>query len=92
MFLAKRRFKIEAMLLTVLRVLATIAGSVAFYALLFMYEDEQRKWQNRIDLLWAKIDDRAKLTGSKTSAFFNQVSIVVPKGPILPVSGAHPSF
>jgi len=42
-----------------------------------MYEDEEGKWQNRIDKLWVAIDDRAKLTGSKTSALFNKVAAVV---------------
>src|SRR5258708_14664775 len=65
------------MLLTVLRVLAAIIGSLAFYVRLFMYEDEEGKWQNRIDKLWVAIDDRAKLTGSKTSALFNKVAAVV---------------
>jgi len=67
----------EPMLLTFFRILAALVGTLAFYVRLFMYEDEQGKWQNRIDNLWLTIDDRAKTTGSKTSAFFNRVSAVV---------------
>ena len=62
------------MLLAVLRILAAIVGSVALYALLFMYEDAQKKWQNRIESLCVRIDDAAKSTGSKTSAFWFQCS------------------
>ncbi len=65
------------MLLTVLQVLAAIVGTLAFYVRLFMYEDEEGKWQNRIVKLWMDIDDRAKLTDSRTSALFNSIAAVV---------------
>jgi hypothetical protein len=65
------------MLLTVLQVLAAIVGTLAFYLRLFMYEDEEGKWQNRIVKLWVDIDDRAKLTGSKTSALVNSIATIV---------------
>src|SRR6266403_3251087 len=65
------------MLVTVLRILAASVGSLALYIRLFMYEDEEGKWQNRIDNLWIGIHDRERTAGSKTSALFNRVSIVV---------------
>lgn len=45
-----------------------------------MYEDEEGRWQNRIDELWVSIDDRAKTAGSKAIAFFNKVAEVVTAG------------
>src|SRR6266849_3677624 len=65
------------MVVTVLRTLAVLIGSLAFYIAFFMYEDEEGKWQNRIEKLWVTINDRAKFTVGKTSALFNKVSIVV---------------
>jgi len=59
-----------AMLVTVLRILAASVGSLALYIRLFMYEDEEGKWQNRIDNLWIDIHDRERTAGSKTSASF----------------------
>ncbi len=65
------------MLVTVLRILAAFVGSLALYIRLFMYEDEEGKWQNRIDNLWIAIHDKERTTGSKTSTFFNRVSVAV---------------
>jgi hypothetical protein len=65
------------MIIIALRCLAFSVGAVAFYAAIFMYEDQEGRWQNRIEKLWIAIDDRARLTGSKTSAFFNSVAAVV---------------
>jgi hypothetical protein len=45
-----------------------------------MYEDEEGRWQNRIEELWVAIDDRARLRGSRTSAFFNKVAGLVTRG------------
>jgi hypothetical protein len=65
------------MIIIVLRCLAFLVGTLALYARFFMYEDEEGRWQNRIEKLWVAIDDRARVTGSKTSAFFNSVAAVV---------------
>jgi len=46
-----------------------------------MYEDEEGKWQNRIEKLWVAINDREKLAGgSQASAFFNKVADVATRG------------
>jgi hypothetical protein len=65
------------MITIALRFLALSIGAVALYAAVFMYEDQEGRWQNRIEKLWVVIHDRARLTGSKTSAFFNSVAAVV---------------
>jgi hypothetical protein len=64
-------------LVAALRLLAISIGILAYYAAFFMYEDQQGKWQNRIEELWVAIHDMEKMSGSMTSAFFNKVSVVV---------------
>jgi hypothetical protein len=54
-----------------------IAGCSAFYAAFFMYEDEEGRWQNRIDNLWISIDDRARQIGSRPAALFSKVAEAV---------------
>ncbi|HEV2946371.1 MAG TPA: hypothetical protein VGX70_03275, partial [Gemmataceae bacterium] len=68
------------MLLTALRSLAVCVGVLAYYAAFFMYEDEEGRWQNRIEELWVAINDKERLTGgSQASAFFNKVADVATK-------------
>jgi hypothetical protein len=68
------------MLLTLLRLAAIPVGMLAYYAAFFMYEDEEGKWQSRIETLWVAVNDREKLTGSRTSALFNKVAGVTTRG------------
>jgi hypothetical protein len=68
------------MLLTVLRLVAIPVGVLAYYAAFFMYEDEEGKWQSRIETLWVAVNDREKLTGNRTSALFNKVAGVTTRG------------
>jgi hypothetical protein len=69
------------MLLTVSRLFAICVGVLSYYAAFFMYEDEEGKWQNRIEELWVAINDREKLAGgSQASAFFNKVADVATRG------------
>jgi len=68
------------MLLTVLRVAAIPVGLLAYYAAFLMYEDEEGKWQSRIETLWVAVNDREKLTGSRTFALFNKVAGVTTRG------------
>lgn len=68
------------MLLTVLRLIAIPVGVLAYYAAFFMYEDEEGKWQSRIEMLWVAVNDREKLTGRRTSALFNKVAGVTTRG------------
>jgi hypothetical protein len=77
---ATLHFRIELMLVAVLRFLAIPVGILSFYTAFFMYEDEEGEWQNRIEKLWVAINDEAKIAGSPTSAFFNKVSVVVTRG------------
>jgi hypothetical protein len=68
------------MLLTVLRILAVPTGCLTYYIAFFMYENEEGKWQNRMENLWVTIHDREEITGSKLLAFFNKISVVVTQG------------
>lgn len=56
------------------RALAGLIGCLTFYAALFMYEDEEGNWQNRLENLWVSIHDRAKVTNSLAVALFNTIS------------------
>jgi hypothetical protein len=55
------------------RVLAGGLGCVCFYLAFFLYEDEEGRWQNRIDDLWVAVDDRARVTESVSTALFNKI-------------------
>jgi hypothetical protein len=68
------------MLLTALRLLLVAIGCWAYYAAFFMYEDEEGKWQDRIEKLWVAIDDRKNSTGRRTSLLFNKIAIAVTRG------------
>ncbi len=69
------------MLFTVSRFLAFFIGVLAYYIAFFMYEDEEGKWQNRIEKLWVAINDKEKTAGgSQASAFFNKVADVATRG------------
>jgi hypothetical protein len=67
------------MLLIILRSLAMMVTILAYSSCL-MYEDAEGKWQNRIETLWVAVDDREKLSGSRTSALFNVVATTVMRG------------
>src|SRR5664280_1339737 len=43
----------------------------------FMYEDEQGRWQNRLNEFWVRVDDRAKITGRTSTALWNKISELV---------------
>lgn len=68
------------MLQLLARTLIVSVGLVALYVALFMYEDEEGRWQNRIDELWISVDDRARKVGNRTTALFNQVGRAVNLG------------
>jgi hypothetical protein len=56
------------------RVIAGIVGCFAFYMAFFLYEDEEGRWQNRIDELWVAVHDRARITDSVSIALFNKIA------------------
>ncbi len=66
------------MLLTFLGWLILFVGFVAFCAAFLMFEDEEGRWQNRIEKLWVTIDDRS--SGSRTATFFGKVASIVTRG------------
>jgi hypothetical protein len=68
------------MIFVISRILAIVVALIALYLALFMFEDEEGKWQNSIDELWIAIDDRAKKIGNRTTAIFNKVAGVVTVG------------
>jgi hypothetical protein len=59
------------------RIAAGLVGVFAFYLAFCLYEDEQGKWQNRLDELWVSIDDRSKVTDRTSTAIFNKVGQVL---------------
>jgi hypothetical protein len=60
----------------IVRLICLVVGCLALYVAAFMYEDESGRWQSRVEELWVTISDRAKVIGSTTAAFFNEVSTV----------------
>jgi hypothetical protein len=69
------------MILALLRFVAVSIGVLSYYVAFFMYEDEEGKWQDRIERLSAAINARARLTGtSKTSAFFDKIAAIATRG------------
>jgi hypothetical protein len=56
------------------RGVAFIIGCLAFYLAFFLYEDEEGRWQNRIDDLWIAVHDRARVTDSLSTALFNKIA------------------
>jgi hypothetical protein len=65
------------MVLTACRVVVFLVGALAFYLSLFLREDQEGKLQNRVEELWAAIDDRQRLTRSRATPFFNKVAATV---------------
>lgn len=59
------------------RISAFAVACLSFYLAFFLYENEEGAWQNRIDDLWISIDDRAKITNSFSTAFFNRVAHIL---------------
>ena len=62
------------MVLTALRGAAVLAGVLAYYVAFFIYEDEEGKWQSRIENVWVSIHDKAKESGSKVRCIIRQDS------------------
>jgi hypothetical protein len=56
------------------RTFALSIGSFSFYLAFFIYEDEDGRWQNKIDHLWIGISDRAMVTNSVAAALFNKTA------------------
>jgi len=56
------------------RVAVGVIGALAFYFAFFLYEDEEGRWQNRIENLWIAVYDRARSTDSNTTALFTKVA------------------
>ena len=61
------------------RVTAGIVGLVLYYIGLFMYEDEEKQWQNALENIWVSIADQAKESGSKSVALFGKAAAIVTK-------------
>jgi hypothetical protein len=55
------------------RIVAGAVAAIAFYFALFLYEDEEGIWQNRIENLWIAVYDRARLRDSLATALFNKI-------------------
>ena len=51
-----------------------------FYLALFLYEDEEGVWQNRIENVWMTVYERAQATDSVTVALFNRIGQILNTG------------
>ena len=56
------------------RSLALAVACISFYLAFFLYEDEEGALRNRIDDLWIAVDERAKVTDSRSTALFNKIA------------------
>jgi hypothetical protein len=68
------------MLVKALQFLAVPIAVLAYYAAFFMCDSVEGEWQSRIEKFWVDVDDRARLSGTKTVALFNAVARVVTRG------------
>jgi hypothetical protein len=59
------------------RVIAGCVSVLAFYMAFFLYEDQEGRWQNRLDGFWVSVHDRARVTQSSTVALFNRIADIV---------------
>ncbi len=55
------------------RVIAGLLGFLCLYMAFFLFEDEEGKWQNKLDGFWVSVDDRAKVVDRTSTALFNQI-------------------
>lgn len=62
-----------------LHILAPLFGLYLWYLTYVMRETTEGKWVNRIEELWVRIDDRSKVSGSKTKLVFSAVATKVTK-------------
>lgn len=58
----------------VLRIFAGIAGALLFYVAFFLYEDEERRLQNRLEEIWKRIDALQSHAMSKEVAFVKEAT------------------
>ena len=58
----------------ILQVFGWFVGSLLLYAGLFLYEDEQKHLQNRLEELWIRIHDRSKGAASAFNGFTIETS------------------
>ncbi len=47
---------LNPLVLVIGRVLAGMVAAMAFYLAFFLYEDEEGKWQNRLENVWIAVD------------------------------------
>jgi hypothetical protein len=57
-----------------------VLGVVLICAGLFLYEDEEGKFQNKVEEWWIKLSDRQKASRSKVAAFMQEVARLTGKG------------
>jgi hypothetical protein len=59
-----------------LRILAVIASALVLYVLVVVYEDAEKRIQNRLEEVWVRIDDLQSSAVSKEAAFVNVIARV----------------
>jgi hypothetical protein len=63
-----------------LRLLAGMAGLIAVYAALFLYEDEQGKIRNKLEEWWIRFDDEERAALSRHAAFAREMARLGSRG------------
>src|SRR5262245_59316426 len=59
----------SALLAVTSRVVCAVLGVVLIFVSLCLYEDEERRIQDRLELFWARVDDLRKSSGSLVLSF-----------------------
>ncbi len=61
-------------LITILFFILNFLGVVLIYAGLFLYEDEEKQFQNKIEEWWIRVSDKHKASRSKVAAFMQEIA------------------
>jgi hypothetical protein len=57
-----------------------VLGAVLICAGLFLYEDEEGRFQNKVEEWWIKLSDKQKAARSKVAAFMQEVARLTESG------------
>lgn len=66
--------------LILLRVVVCVTGVVLVYAAVFLYEDEQGRMQNKLEVWWIRLNDRSHHAISRHTKFLRNIASVTSLG------------
>jgi hypothetical protein len=64
----------------ILRTIAALLALLAYYIAFFLYEDEQGKWQSRVDEVWVAVRDRESGVRNRASVELRRISEAISSG------------